>query len=85
MKKSTLLPISIIVFVAIVTITLVYNYCFISPSHHLITSTCYVGVNKFGIKEIYLSKTGGEEWFINMDDPGNDPRIGGERPPTTFL
>jgi hypothetical protein len=31
------------------------------------------------------TKTGGEEWFMNMVDPGNDPRIGGEGPPTTFV
>ena len=30
------------------------------------------GVDKFGIKEIYLTKKGGREWFINMADPRND-------------
>ena len=32
------------------------------------------GFDKFGIKEIYPSKPGGEEWFMNMQDPNNDPR-----------
>ena len=32
------------------------------------------GFDKFGIKEIYPSKTGGEEWFMDMQDPNNDPR-----------
>jgi hypothetical protein len=30
-------------------------------------------VDKFGIKKIYPTKTGGEEWFMDMTD-GNDPR-----------
>ncbi len=79
MKKSTLLRSGIIVFVAITAITLVYNYFLIS------STTRYAGVNRFGINEIYPTKTGGEEWFMNMDDPGHDPRIGGEGPPTTFV
>jgi|GEM_PF-6054978 len=60
MKKSTLLRGGIVVFVAVAAITLVYNYFLISPA------TRYAGVSKFGIKEIYPTKTGGEEWFINM-------------------
>jgi len=27
----------------------------------------------FGIKEIYPTKTGGNEWFVNMDNPTSDP------------
>ncbi len=79
MKKSTLLRIGIIVFVVIASITLIYNYYLISAT------TRYAGVDKFGIKEIYPTKTAGEEWFMNMDDPGSDPRIGGEGPPTKFV
>ena len=79
MKKSTLLRIGIVVFVVIAAIALIYNYYLISPTTH------YAGVDKFGIKEIYPTKTGGEEWFMNMDDPGNDPRIGGEGPPSKFV
>ena len=30
--------------------------------------------DKFGIKKIYASKSGGEQWFMNMADPSNDPR-----------
>jgi hypothetical protein len=33
-----------------------------------------VGKDKFGINEIYPTRTGGEEWFMNMDDPNHDPR-----------
>jgi hypothetical protein len=32
------------------------------------------GYDKFGIKEIYTTKPGGEEWYMNMLDPNNDPR-----------
>ncbi|HYZ50388.1 MAG TPA: hypothetical protein VE593_05845, partial [Nitrososphaeraceae archaeon] len=32
-------------------------------------------VDKFGIKEIYPTKPGGEEWFMNMQDPTGDPRF----------
>ncbi|MGI0042908.1 MAG: S8 family serine peptidase, partial [Nitrososphaeraceae archaeon] len=30
--------------------------------------------DKFGIKKIYASKPQGEQWFMNMADPSNDPR-----------
>ncbi|HZD81889.1 MAG TPA: discoidin domain-containing protein, partial [Nitrososphaeraceae archaeon] len=31
-------------------------------------------VDKFGIKKIYPTKSGGEEWYINMNDPTHDSR-----------
>jgi len=77
MKKSALLRIGMIVFVITAAFTLIYNYYLISPR--------FSGVDKFGLKEIYPTKTGGEEWFMNMDDPKNDPRIGGEGPSTIFV
>ncbi|MGC2307422.1 MAG: hypothetical protein WA461_03390, partial [Nitrososphaeraceae archaeon] len=30
--------------------------------------------DEFGIKKIYSTKPGGEQWFMNMQDPNNDPR-----------
>ena len=30
------------------------------------------GVDKFGIKELYPTKAGGEQWFMNMQDPTGD-------------
>jgi hypothetical protein len=33
------------------------------------------GIDKFGIREIYPTKPGGEEWFMNMQDPTSDPRF----------
>ena len=35
--------------------------------------------DKFGIKKIYSTKPGGEAWFMNMQDPNNDPR---SKPPS---
>jgi hypothetical protein len=77
MRKNALLRIGIIVIVITGAFTIIYNYYLISPR--------YSGVDKFGIKEIYPTKTGGEVWFMNMDDPGNDPRTGGEGPSTIFV
>jgi hypothetical protein len=38
-------------------------------------SSTDAGTNdKFGIKKIYPTKPGGEEWVMNMQDPNNDPR-----------
>jgi ABC-type cobalt transport system substrate-binding protein len=79
MKKSRLLWIGIIVLVVIAANILVYNFYLISPNIR------YAGLDKFGIKEIYPTKIGGEEWFMNMVDPGHDPRVGGEGPQTTFV
>ena len=31
--------------------------------------------NQFGIKKIYATKPGGEEWYMNMPSPTNDPRF----------
>ena len=47
-----------------------------------------VRVDKFGIREIYQTKNGGgagQELYFNTDNPGNDPRTGGENPYTKFV
>jgi hypothetical protein len=41
----------------------------------------YAADDKFGIKMIYPTKSGGEEWFINMDNPTADTRF---NPKTTL-
>jgi hypothetical protein len=41
----------------------------------------YAANDKFGIKMIYPTKSGGEEWFINMDNPTADTRF---NPKTTL-
>jgi hypothetical protein len=41
----------------------------------MVSNTGDSGTNdKFGIKKIYPTKSGGEEWYMNMQDPKNDPR-----------
>ncbi len=45
-------------------------------------SVVFIGYDKFGIREIYPSKHGGEEWFMNMDNPNDDPRTF-KNPPMT--
>jgi hypothetical protein len=32
-------------------------------------------LDKFGIKQLYTTKSGGEEWYMNMLDPKNDARL----------
>ena len=45
-----------------------------------------VRVDKFGIREIYQTKNGGagQGWYFS-DNPGSDPRTGGENPYTKFV
>jgi len=39
-------------------------------------SSTDTGTNdKFGIKKMYATKSGGEEWYMNMPSPTNDPRF----------
>jgi|SRR5215212_593411 len=33
------------------------------------------GLDRFGIREIYPTKSSGEEWFMNMQDPTRDPQF----------
>jgi hypothetical protein len=43
-------------------------------------------LDQFGVKELYPSKPGGEQWFFNANNPNTDPRTGkpNENPATTF-
>lgn len=40
------------------------------------------GIDKFGINKIYSTKPAGEEWYMIMDDPNNDPQT---NPQTTLI
>jgi hypothetical protein len=42
--------------------------------NHVTPTPPPVDKDPFGIKEIYQTKQGGEEWFMNMNDPNHDPR-----------
>jgi hypothetical protein len=35
----------------------------------------YAAVDKFGVQMIYATKTGGEQWFMNMINPSSDSRF----------
>src|ERR671926_1394374 len=80
-------PLFIIIIIGIITIVVaieIYYYTYNRPQPPSITSG--VSVDRFGIRELYPTKKGGEEWFMNMDDPNHDPRAGkGEGPSTTFV
>jgi hypothetical protein len=44
------------------------------PDHSSNNNSTTARFDKFGIKEIYPTKPGGREWFINMDNPKNDSK-----------
>ena len=53
-----------------------------TTSIHPPAPTATGGVDKFGIKELYPTKSGGgEEWFMNMQDPNHDTQT---NPQTTL-
>lgn len=41
-------------------------------------TTVQQNVDNFGIQKIYHTKTGGEEWYVNMNDPTSDERFQNE-------
>ena len=61
------------------SISIGFYYYFLKPIPFINNG---VGTDKFGITEIYPTKPGGEEWFMNMDDPQNDHRTD---PQTTLI
>lgn len=69
MNKRILLGISLVGLGILVATILAYNYYLITLRPH------FAGIDKFGIKEIYPTKAGGQEWFMNMNDPARDPRL----------
>jgi hypothetical protein len=40
-----------------------------------LSTSAFSGTDKFGIREIYPTKPGGEEWFMNMQNLTKDPRF----------
>ena len=73
------------IFIIILTLSLstyyaIYYFTSQKPLSNIKNNTI---IDKFGIKKIYLlQKVGGEEWFINMDDPNHNPRTD---PQTTLI
>lgn len=35
----------------------------------------YAAVDKFGVEKVYSTKSGGQQWFVNMDNPKSDSRF----------
>ena len=33
------------------------------------------GLDSFGVEEIYPTAEGGNEWYVNMEDPRSDPNF----------
>ncbi|CAN5361289.1 hypothetical protein BH18THE2_BH18THE2_39730 [soil metagenome] len=60
-----------VVFTIFVFFVLSYNNAILSVSA-LSNDNSERVVDKFGIKEIYPTKPGGREWFLNADDPRSD-------------
>ncbi len=61
-----------------ITISLVLLYFFLSSLIYLNSFVFAIGIgvtDKFGITQIYPTKLGGEQWFMNMTNPNNDTQI----------
>jgi hypothetical protein len=71
----------LIVVVLIVSISIFFGYYYFYMFHKPIPIIS-AGKDKFGIKEIYSTKPGGEQWFMNMDNPNDDSRTD---PQTTLI
>ena len=63
--------IRVVVFTIFIFFVLSYNNVILSAAT-LSNDDSEVAVDKFGIKEIYPTKPGGREWFLNADDPRSD-------------
>jgi hypothetical protein len=79
--KSTII-IAIIILSLSIFLLIYYNYSLQRPLPIIYVNNNNIKIDKFGIKEIYRSKPGGEEWYINMDYPNHDKRTD---PQTTLI
>ena len=68
MKSKSLLFITIIAIpvVSIVVVVIYYFSSFVSPRAPV------EGKDLFGIDKIYPTKEGGQEWYVNMENPFSD-------------
>ena len=78
---KSILIIAIIILSLSISFLIYYFYSLQKPLP-IIKVNNNIKVDKFGIKEIYRSKPGGEEWYINMENPNHDPRTD---PQTTLV
>jgi len=68
-KKPVIIVIIAIIATAILLVLILLSSSLIPP---LSPSPSSKMVDKFGISEIYPTKPGGREWYINMDNPNSD-------------
>ncbi len=52
-------------------IAILYYSTILVPKPQIVSS----GMDKFGVGQIYPTKEGGREWFINMENPKEDPKF----------
>jgi hypothetical protein len=69
LKKNRLLLVGIVILFISISISIYYYAIILLPKSQVVTS----GIDKFGVKEIYSTKGGGREWFLNMENPKKDP------------
>ena len=61
----------VVVFTIFIFFVLSCNYALLSVTA-LANNNSPKRADKFGIKEIYSTKPGGREWFLDVDDPRSD-------------
>jgi hypothetical protein len=66
-KKTWLLVVILVIFVSSIAFVAVYYSSFLIPPRPPIE-----GKDLFGINEIYPTKEGGREWYIDMENPFSD-------------
>jgi hypothetical protein len=83
MNTNQWIVISIVIITIVGSIIYYYSNSQILYRHHITTHPTNVGLDKFGINEIYSTKPGGEQWYFNTNDPNTDPRASKVGGPST--
>src|SRR5919199_527507 len=81
--------ISVVVVIIVIVGSIIFYYYYSSQVLHRLPiniNAVSISLDKFGIKGIYSTKPGSEQWYFNTTDPNSDPRAGkAAGPPTTFV
>ena len=78
MKPTHEITIYTIIVTLVISLTLIivaFYYYNIQILHQPASAVIASTLDKFGIREIYPTKSSGEEWFMNMQDPTRDPQF----------
>ncbi len=78
--KSTSIIATTIILSLSISFFIYYYYSLQKPLPVININNNAAKTDKFGIKEIYRVKPGGEEWYINMNDLNHDPRTDPQTP-----